>query len=107
VRYVGPVSHIRDHHSWHAARGASHIWTAAIVSGFAVVLTGVLAYSAAEAKTVQAQEEERAATHAEMVEVMQKLNAMEQMLVEIKAVTDPIEESAPTDEVQQVEEKKQ
>jgi hypothetical protein len=56
---------------------------------------------------VQAQEEERAATHAEMVEVMQKLNAMEQMLVEIKAVTDPIEESAPTDDVQQVEEKKQ
>lgn len=46
VRYVGPVSHIRDHHVVHAARHASHVWSAAIVAGLAVVLTGALGYAA-------------------------------------------------------------
>jgi hypothetical protein len=46
VRYVGPVTSLRDHHIMHAARGATHVWTAAIVAGLAVVLTGAIAYSA-------------------------------------------------------------
>ncbi len=46
VRYVGPTTHIRDHHIVHAARGASNVWTAAIVAGLAVVLTGAIAYTA-------------------------------------------------------------
>jgi len=46
VRYVGPVSHMRDHHVVHAARHASHVWSAAIVTGLAVVLTGSLGYAA-------------------------------------------------------------
>lgn len=46
VRYVGPVSQIRDHHIVHAARHASHVWSAAIVTGLAVVLTGSLGYAA-------------------------------------------------------------
>lgn len=46
VRYVGPVSHLRDHHALHAANGVAHVWTAAVVSGLAVVLTGVIAYNA-------------------------------------------------------------
>jgi hypothetical protein len=50
VRYVGPVSHLRDHHALHAARGVAHVWTAAIVSGLAVVLTGVLAFNAQAAR---------------------------------------------------------
>ena len=52
VRYVGPTTSIRDHHIMHAARGATHVWSAAIVSGLAVVLTGAIAYSAVEAKPV-------------------------------------------------------
>lgn len=46
VRYVGPTTHMRDHHIVHAARGASNVWTAAIVAGLAVVLTGAIAYTA-------------------------------------------------------------
>jgi len=53
VRYVGPTSHVRDHHALHAARGASHIWMAAIVTGFALVLTGAIALSATQARADQ------------------------------------------------------
>lgn len=53
VRYVGPTSHPRDHHAQEAAHGAKHVWTAAIVAGLAVVLTGAIAYSAVEAQTPQ------------------------------------------------------
>jgi len=49
VRYVGPVTNIRDHHIIHAARGVAHVWTAAIVAGLAVVLTGAIAYTAVQA----------------------------------------------------------
>lgn len=52
VRYCGPTTQLRDHHIVHAARGASNVWTAAIVAGLAVVLTGAIAYSAVEAAPV-------------------------------------------------------
>lgn len=45
---------MHNHHIVHAARGASHIWAAAIVAGLAVVLTGSIAFSA-----VQAEEQQR------------------------------------------------
>lgn len=51
VRYCGPTTHMRDHHIVHAARGAAHVWTAAIVAGLAIVLTGAIAYTAVEAQT--------------------------------------------------------
>jgi len=51
VRYVGPVSSMRDHHILHAAHGTSHIWAAAIIAGLAVVLTGAIAFSVAQAQT--------------------------------------------------------
>ena len=51
VRYVGPTSHIRDHHIVHAAKGVTHIWSAAIVTGFALVLTGAIALTAVQAST--------------------------------------------------------
>jgi hypothetical protein len=54
VRYVGPTSHLRDHHILHAARGVSHIWSAAIITGFAIVLTGAIAFQAVQASTDQA-----------------------------------------------------
>lgn len=53
VRYVGPTSHMRDHHALHAARGASHFWMAAIVTGFALVLTGAIALTAAQVRAEQ------------------------------------------------------
>ncbi len=49
VRYVGPTSHINDHHIIHAARGVANVWVAAIVAGLAVVLTGAIAYSSVQA----------------------------------------------------------
>lgn len=51
VRYVGPTSHPRDHHAQAAAHGVKQVWTAAIVAGLAVVLTGAIAYSAVEAQS--------------------------------------------------------
>ena len=53
VRYVGPTSSLHNHHIIHAARGASQVWTAAIVAGLAVVLTGAIAYSAVQAAEEQ------------------------------------------------------
>ncbi len=53
VRHVGPTSSIRDHHIAHIARGVSSVWTASIVAGLAVVLTGAIAYSAVQASPVQ------------------------------------------------------
>lgn len=49
VRYVGPTSSLRDHHIVHAARGVTHVWTAAVITGFAIVLTGAIAFNAAQA----------------------------------------------------------
>ena len=51
VRYAGPTSPIHNEHIIHAARGASQVWTAAIVAGLAVVLTGAIAFSAVQAET--------------------------------------------------------
>lgn len=51
VRYMGPTTHIRDHHVMDAARHASQVWTAAIVAGLAVVLTGTIAWQSVSAKT--------------------------------------------------------
>lgn len=82
VRYVGPVSHIRDHHAMHAARGVMHVWTAAIVSGLAVVLTGVLAYSAAQAQTRRTPAA-AAPQSADTRLLMQRLDRLELMVKEV------------------------
>lgn len=50
VRHVGPTTHLRDHDIVHAAKGSTHAWTAALVAGLAVVLTGAIAYTAVEAE---------------------------------------------------------
>jgi TolA-binding protein len=42
---------MRDHHIVHAAKGVTHIWSAAIVTGFALVMTGAIALTAAQAST--------------------------------------------------------
>ncbi len=51
MRYAGPTSHPRDHHIQMAAHGTKHIWVASIVAGLAVVLTGSIAYTAAQAES--------------------------------------------------------
>lgn len=79
VRYVGPVSHLRDHHALHAARGVAHVWTAAIVSGLAVVVTGVLAYNAAQAREMPAPR----GPSVEMRAIMERLDRMEAMMKDV------------------------
>lgn len=44
---------MHNHFIVHAARGVTHVWTAAIVAGLAVVLTGSIAYTAVHAEDVQ------------------------------------------------------
>ncbi len=78
VRYVGPVSHVRDHHALHAARGVAHVWTAAIVSGLAVVVTGFLAYNAAQAREIPVPR----GSSSDMRAIMQRLDRMEMMMRE-------------------------
>lgn len=82
VRYVGPVSHIRDHHVLHAARGVTHVWSAAVVSGLAVVLTGAIAYSGVEARTAKVNENmlRASATREDMVRIMNRLEVLEKQI---------------------------
>lgn len=84
VRYVGAVSHIRDHHAMHAARGVGHIWAASVITGFAVVLTGVIAYQSAQAKTVQENVAVRQTTQTELRQVMDRLTRMERLIEETR-----------------------
>lgn len=79
VRYVGLTSHIRDHHALHAARGITHIWAAAIVTGLAVVLTGVVAYSSVSAKS-----SDRGASQADWARITARLQQIETSLQETK-----------------------
>jgi hypothetical protein len=51
VRYAGPTSHPRDHRMHEIASGVKHVWTASVVAGLAVVLTGVIAFNAVQAET--------------------------------------------------------
>jgi hypothetical protein len=81
VRYVGPVSHLRDHHALHAARGVAHVWTAAIVSGLAVVLTGVLAYGSVQAA---ANSGGRRSQSQELRTIMERLDRLETSMQEVK-----------------------
>lgn len=73
VRYIGPVTSIRDHHIMHVARGVSHIWTAVIIAGLAVVLTGAVAYSAANASEQQKDDVRSAQSTGLIVEQLQRM----------------------------------
>lgn len=77
VRYVGPVTNIRDHHIIHAARGVAHVWTAAIVAGLAVVLTGAIAYTAVQAENPNGNSKD-AYTLRELAKINSRLNTIEQ-----------------------------
>ncbi len=90
VRYVGPTSHPRDHHVQEAAHGARHVWTAAIVAGLAVVLTGTIAFSAVDAATQNA-------TQTERQQIMQRLEKVERMVQDLH--TEFIDQEVATDEM--------
>ncbi len=77
VRYVGAVSQISDHHALHAARGVGHIWTATIVTGFAIVVTGAIALQSAQARVSQPP-----AAGRDMAAVMQRLDRIERAIME-------------------------
>jgi hypothetical protein len=77
VRYIGPTSHIRDHHILHTARGMTHVWTAAIIAGLAIVITGAAAFSVVNAQNRELDSQRSAQT---TEQVMDKLNSMENRL---------------------------
>ena len=94
VRYCGPTTSLTDHHAFHAARGVMHVWTASIVAGLAIVLTGTIAYTAAEAKPLrptigQALEEVHALTV--------RTQALEQLLKEVGAQCGGIQKLPPVE----------
>jgi len=93
VRYVGPTTPVRDHHIVHAARHASHIWSAAIVSGLAVVLTGAIGYAAFGAETTNP----GGTLYGEFQQINQRLDKIETM---VKTLVDRGEnqQPAPTNE---------
>ncbi|MFA6099257.1 MAG: hypothetical protein WC750_00065 [Patescibacteria group bacterium] len=88
VRYIGPVTSIRDHHIMHVARGVSHIWTAVIIAGLAVVLTGAVAYSSVNASNQQKDDVRSANSTGLILEQMQRLDdRLSALESEVKAST--------------------
>lgn len=85
VRYVGPISHIRDHHAIHAARGVSHIWAATIITGFAIILTGAIAFQTAQARGERATASNEVAAQVQVRELMARLDRLEKLATDTKA----------------------
>lgn len=88
VRYVGPVSHMRDHHAMHAARGSAHIWAAAVTTGLALVLTGAIAYNVVEAKQVERDVAivNHTASQADVERIMQRLDKLERSQADLEVM---------------------
>lgn len=86
VRYIGAVSHVRDHHAMHAARGVGHIWAASIVTGFAVVLTSVFAFNSVQARSEQANAASRNNGQGENRALMERLDKLERLLMETRRI---------------------
>jgi len=88
VRYVGPVSHLRDHHAMHAARGSEHIWAAAVTTGLALVLTGAIAYTSVEAKQIQRDTAiaSQTASQQDIQRVMQRLDKLERSEADLEVM---------------------
>lgn len=77
VRYCGPTSHLYHHHAYTAARGVENIWLATIVAGLALLVTGVIAFQAAQASA----EGERTARDQEMRgELIREIRSMKDQL---------------------------
>ena len=87
VRYVGQTTHLRDHYAMHAARGVTHIWAAAIVTGLGVVLTGAVGYSAVQASDMReaADERRQMVSQSDIVRLSARLEDMERAIADAKA----------------------
>ncbi|MBU1448328.1 hypothetical protein KJ925_00175 [Patescibacteria group bacterium] len=91
VHYVGPVSHMRDHHILHVSRGMSHIWAASIIAGLAVVLTGAFAFSAAQAQTDAKIEDSRLSTKQSIIrEIRQMRLEMEDLQTQVSKLNNAL-----------------
>ncbi len=77
VRHIGPTSHIRDHHVLHASRGVAHIWSAVIIAGFAIVVTGAISYHVANAEN---QKTDQVYRQHSTEQIIQKLDSLERRL---------------------------
>ncbi len=100
VKYVGPVSHPRDHHIMMAAHGATHIWAAAVITSLALVVTGAIAF-----QSVQADQTQRAqvlakqnANRNDIADLKDQLKRMDMKLDKIMASTVPAASLNTTDE---------
>lgn len=95
VRYVGPTSQISDHHATHFAQASTHIWSAAVITGLALVVTGAIAYQSVKAestKTAQTLQKQNA-NRADIAKVIDQLNRIERVSTEtrdfLKGDTEP------------------
>ncbi len=89
VRYVGPTSPISAHHALHASRGIAHVWSASIISGLAVVLTGVIAYSSIQGGAQAAAYVSPAAqpaTRGDVTTLSQQIQQLQQEVLDLKAI---------------------
>lgn len=98
VRYVGPMSSVQAHHALHAARGVGHVWAASIVTGFAVVLTGVIAFQSAQAKGVPQTETRSQMNAAQVGQLNQRLERLEKMVRETKFACEGIDPNEEEDQ---------
>jgi len=71
---------MRDHHIVHAARGISQVWTAAIVAGLAVVLTGAIAWSAVDAQVRTTTDPTQALIRESFTALNRRMDSLEGML---------------------------
>lgn len=95
VRYVGPMSHVSDHHAVHAARGTGHVWAASIITGFAVVLTGVIAFQSVQAKSEQTADTDRQISSMQVTQLNARLENLEKLMQQTKAACGPSQVPAP------------
>ena len=104
VRHAGPTSPIRDHHIAHIARGVSNVWTASIVAGLAVVLTGAIAYSAVQAAPIERTDSVQLTTASGFAKLNARLDALNSRLdnleLRIKVLNDQYTTSPQGSDVQ-------
>lgn len=86
VRHVGPTSHMRDHHILHAGRGVAHVWTAVVIAGLAVVLTGAIAYSAANAQNQKIDDKRSEQSTAA---ILDKIDSLQERINNLEAQISP------------------
>lgn len=82
VRYCGPTSHPMSHHAASAAFGVKQVWAASVIAGLAVVLTGFIAFSSA-----QAHEQQQADARSQIVrgDILRELNRINERLQTLEA----------------------